>query len=204
MDAAKVLLAAGAIAACSPPPADLPCNEAGTAEIVLGYGDPSNPETFRVLHDGDSVALTPGNQGGQHMWLQTRARGIVPDRPRVQYRISRVDGTIAIGLSQYQGSRWSAVGSDATQFRSQTQPATIDDEQYCAVLAGAEVRVRATVDDRVGHCGVAEVRLRVDGWSSEAAPADRAARETCCRDLTNQRCYPNGPPDVVMTDATAE
>jgi hypothetical protein len=43
--------------------------------------------------------------------------------------------------------------------------------------------------------------VNVSGWSRDALPADRAAREACCADFTSRRCYPDGPPDAGARDA---
>lgn len=48
-------------------------------EIEIGTGDPTGPD-FTPLPDDGAASLYPGPQGGYHVYLQVRAKGMCPNR----------------------------------------------------------------------------------------------------------------------------
>ena len=93
------------MAACtdsSAPCSDLP--DAASA-LALGGGNSS----FMALSDGDAVTLVPGNQGGQHVWIQVHSQSLCPTHPRVRVRIVRSSDGVQIGFSQFAGNTWTEV-----------------------------------------------------------------------------------------------
>lgn len=159
----------------------------------MGLGTPTTLTGWRPLADGDEVVISPGPQGGQHLWIALRVRGLDLARPRVRLQAFRAgDGTL-IGALSVRASFAPAPG-DACRLALAPQTLILDDDQYCTVLTG-EVRVVATLDDGAGGPALtAERRLRVGGIDPEALPADREGWLRCCVERF-RRCYPDaGPP----------
>lgn len=48
-------------------------------EFVVGTGDPEQP-VFEPLPEDGAADLFPGSQGGYHVYMQVRARGLCPNR----------------------------------------------------------------------------------------------------------------------------
>jgi hypothetical protein len=170
---------------------------ANGATVTLGTGATGALATFRPLEDGDDVVLVPGPQGGQHIWIGLRARGIDPTQPRVELRVYRErDNTLIGGLrvrlrmiNAGEAGLWGLPG----------QTLIVDDDQYCTVLPG-DVRVTLDFSDGVGHCTHIERRVHITGVDPLALDIDRAARLRCCTQFL-RRCYPDGGPPGA--DATA-
>ena len=69
---AVVGLLALLVAGC--PPDDPPADDAGTdAEVAIGTGGIG---LYVPLEDGDTALMARGCQGGQHVWIGVRARGL--------------------------------------------------------------------------------------------------------------------------------
>ena len=53
-----------------------PCEQAATVapEIVIGVGE----REFVPVQDGDTLPLSFGNQGGQHVWVGAQTKGLNP------------------------------------------------------------------------------------------------------------------------------
>ena len=190
-----------ALTACSPA---TPCaGGAADASVTVGQGDPANPTFHRVLTSGDRVVLVPGNQGGQHVWVQIRATDICPDRPKVRLTTYRDSDGVVIGLNQFTSEAWTSVADSPGGYGSPPYASSIEQDRYCSVLHGGRIRIVAQVDDGKGHVVEGTITVVVDGWSPDALQFERAARDACCADMTNLQCWPNGPADA-STDAPAD
>lgn len=168
---------------------DAPCAENG-ASIELGSGTGPTLSGYSPLREGDRVYLTPGPQGGQHIWIALRASGIDPTQPLVTLRAYRDDGLL-IGQIRVR-LRFTSLQEDPTRYGLPALTLVIDDDRYCTVLSG-EVRVTADLNDGAGRCISASRRVRVDGIDPGAIQIDRTARLNCCAQFL-RRCYPDGPP----------
>ncbi len=189
-------LAAMAFVSCTGVPdpcANLPD---AAAAIELGSVNPSNPQAYSALADGDAVYMVPGNQGGQHIWIQVHARSVCPTHPRVRVRVIRASDGVLVGFSQFAGNTWTEVPGAPGTYTSTPFAAAIDADRYCTVIRGGTVRVEVQVDDTRGRVANAAVGLVIQGWAADSLPADRAARDACCADVTNTLCWPSGPPDA--------
>ena len=142
------------------------------------------------------MTLGTGPQGGQHVWIQVRARGIEPTQPQLRIRVYRSADGALIGASNFSGRDWAPVHGAEDTYASEALTAAVDNRAYCALLRGETAVVVASVDDRAGHCGTQQVTVRVDGWSDSVSAQDRAAWDGCCADPSSERCYPDGPPDA--------
>ncbi|MBI5161901.1 MAG: hypothetical protein HY996_10890, partial [Micrococcales bacterium] len=60
-------------------------------ELEVGLGDPTGP-TFTPLPADGAAMLYPGPQGGYHVYLQVRARGLCPNRVVYERRIREPGG----------------------------------------------------------------------------------------------------------------
>ncbi|MFO0625638.1 MAG: hypothetical protein U0325_08485 [Polyangiales bacterium] len=175
---------------------DAPCSR-GAATLVMGSGTGPTTAGFRPLSDGDSVFLTPGPQGGQHIWIGLRGSGFDPTQPLVTLKAWRDDGAL-IGQIRVR-LRFSPVPDQPNTWALPAQTLIIDDDRYCGVLQG-RVRVTAEISDGAGRCLQEERTVRVDGIDPTALEIDRTARLNCCTQYL-RRCYPAGPPDgAVPTD----
>jgi hypothetical protein len=171
---------------------------ANGASLTLGTGTDSTLATFRPLDDGANVYLVPGPQGGQHVWIGLRARGVDPAQPRVELRAFRASDDHLIGglrvrfrmIETGEAGVWGLPG----------QTLIFDDDQYCSVLPG-DVRITLDFTDGAGHCFHVERRVRVAGIDPLALEIDREARLRCCAQFL-RRCYPDGGP--AGADATAD
>lgn len=192
--------------ACSPTPptptdassdVPAPCLPNG-ATLTLGTGTAPDIATFRALADGDPVYLTPGPQGGQHIWTGLRGMGFNPAQPRIQLVArNNSDGTI---LGQFIVSFGLAPTGAPDEYAMLPQPLALDNDQYCAVLPG-DVRISVKLDDRRGHCIERSVIAHVAGIDPMADPRDRESRTTCCAQRL-LRCFPDG--GVRAADASAD
>lgn len=171
--------------------------EANGALVTMGSGIDASLLNFRRLADGDRVVLTPGPQGGQHVWLGLRARGVDPRQARIHLRAYRVTDDRLIGQLLIR-LPLSPAPEDPTLLALPSQQLAIDDDQYCSVLDG-ELRVTLVFNDQAGHCTEQAVRLRVDGIDPLATAIDRMARVRCCVERL-PRCYPG---DSGLRDATS-
>ncbi|GAB5540707.1 MAG: hypothetical protein SangKO_004670 [Sandaracinaceae bacterium] len=86
-----VLLSGLAVAlpGCADRCADLP----DTPSLSIG-GAPVDGDRFEPFADGADRALVPGTQGGMHVWLHARIRGICPDTARLDRRVTDADGAL--------------------------------------------------------------------------------------------------------------
>jgi hypothetical protein len=204
---ALLLTAPLALAACGPTtpaadaavdaPRDVPCSRSD-ATLVMGSGTGPTTAGFRPLRTDDPVFLTPGSQGGQHIWIGLRGSGFDPTQPLVTLKAWRDDGAL-IGQIRVR-LRFSPIPDEPGTWGLPAQTLIIDDDRYCSVLTG-RVRVTAEINDGAGRCLQEERTLRVDGIDPLALDIDRVARLNCCN-LYLRRCYPGGPPDgAVLPDA---
>jgi len=77
-----LLTVAGLALGCGevPPPAEEPALELGTGSW-----------RFDALEDGQEVELIRGAQGGWHMWVSLRVRGVDMDRPLIELSVQPAD-----------------------------------------------------------------------------------------------------------------
>jgi hypothetical protein len=66
------------------------CGE-GEPELVLGSAD-TNGTGFLSLHEGQSVSLVSGIQGGFHVWFQFRAKNLCADSVVINRATTWMDG----------------------------------------------------------------------------------------------------------------
>lgn len=185
-----------ALTACST--ASAPCVEPLDAAfaLALGTGSPADPRAYRLLSDGDTVAMVAGNQGGQHIWIQLHAQSVCVVQLRVRIRVIRASDELVLGFSQFAANAWTEVPDAPGTYTSTPYAALIDPDRYCSVLNGGNVRVEVVVDDPAGHSAAGSVNLVIHGWSPDVPPTERAARDACCADYANTRCWPSGGPDA--------
>ncbi len=190
--ALRGLLLGVGILACASEPLDVDCQgiDGGVTLEVWGTGPEGGP--FRPLTDGDVLPLVAGPQGGQHVWVQLRARNLCPNGPAVRIQVL-VEGDLLVGEA-VSGRRWRGIMGEPGLYATWDYPVVIDDGQYCALVNGAPARLHVRVDDRAGRVIERSVAILVRGWASGTDPGLRAAREACCANTSNRRCYPNGPP----------
>jgi hypothetical protein len=87
-----------------PPPlacgAEVDCEavRAGDVEIEVGRGDPIGP-VFEALGEGAHLPLEEGVQGGYHVYLSARTRGLCPARVVLE-RVLRVAGDDVVHREQ--------------------------------------------------------------------------------------------------------
>lgn len=183
-----------------PTSADAPCTSGG-ASVTVGTGSSPSTTGFRALSDGDTVYLTPGPQGGQHIWIGLRGRGFDGTQPLIHLKAFRVSDGELIGQIRVR-LRFIPAPEDATTLALPAQTLVIDDDRYCSVLNG-DVRVTLDLTDYAGRCLHAERAVRVAGIDPAALEIDRTARLNCCTQYL-RRCYPAGPPGDAAVDATAD
>lgn len=207
---APLLTALLAHAACGPTtpavdasadaPFDAPCSR-GAATLVMGAGTGPTTAGFRAFSNGDTVYLTPGPQGGQHIWIGLRGNGFDPAQPLVTLKAWGEDGTL-IGQIRVR-LRFSPIPDQPDTWGLPAQTLIIDDDRYCSLIQ-RRARVTAEINDGAGRCLLEERTLRVDGIDPLALEIDRVARLNCCTQYL-RRCYPAGPPDgAVLTDAATD
>lgn len=204
------LLLCGLVLACSTGPTPAPHDAATVdsractrtdATVILGGGTGPTLAGYRSLEDGDTVYLTPGPQGGQHVWIGLRANGIDGTQPLIHLRAYRVRDDVLIGQLRIR-LRLSPAPEDSARLALAAQTLIIDDDQYCSVLEG-EIRVTLDFDDGFGACVNVSRRLRVGGIDPAALEVDRSARLNCCRSFL-RRCFPNGVPADASVDAAPD
>ncbi len=157
----------------------------------MGTGAPSARGAWRPLAHGDDVVISPGPQGGQHLWITLRGRGFDPALPRVQIQAFRAGDGALIGALSVR-ARFGPAPEDACLLALAPQTLILDDDQYCSVLPG-DVRVVVTLEDQAGRTLTAERRVRVSGIDPEALPVDQTSRVRCCAERL-LRCYPDAGP----------
>lgn len=154
----------------------------------MGTGSASTLTNWRPLADHDEVVISPGPQGGQHIWIALRGRGFDPTLPRVRLQAFRVPDGALIGALTAR-ARFSPAPEDGSLLALAPQTLLIDDDQYCSLLPG-DVRVVVSLDDGAGRCLLAERRLRVRGIDPAALEVDQTSRVRCCVERL-RRCYPD-------------
>jgi hypothetical protein len=180
-------------------PVDASCN-AAVGAVRLGSGNAPSTAGYVPLEDGDAVYLTPGPQGGQHVWIGLRGEGFDPTQPLVQLRAWRVSDGVLIGQIRIR-LRFSPAPDAPQSLALAAQTLVVDDDQYCSVI-GQSLRVTLDLNDGAGHCLHAERTVRVAGLDPNALEIDRTARMACCTQYL-RRCYPAGPPADAAVPADA-
>ena len=185
-----------AFAACSPtPPGPPPVVDAGPdcgpngATLAVGTGTDSTIRSYRPVSDGDVVYLTPGPQGGQHVWIGLRATGIDPAQPRIEMRAYRASDNTIMGELRIR-LRFVPTDDDPNVYALPAQTLFVENEFYCSVLPG-DIRVTIDFNDYAGHCFHVERRLRLAGVDPLTPDSVREATVRCCTERL-RRCFPDG------------
>lgn len=180
------------LGACAAPPSgdagvlDAGCSAAGVS-VEMGVGRDASFANYRPFVDGDTVYLTPGPQGGQHLWVQLRGRGFDPTQPRIELTARRARDGVVIGRLRIR-LRMSPAPEDPSMYGLSSQTLVIDDDQYCSVMPG-DIVVSLAFSDGFGRCTTLERRLHIEGIDPAALAVDREARTRCCAERL-PRCYP--------------
>lgn len=203
------------VAACSPPPqtdggADasddqtsscpdpytLPSPDAGCPvrhadqsacmALELGTGTVGSFDNYRALHDGDSVVVTPGLQGLQHIGVALRGSGFNATLPLWDAVVVRADDCVEVGRQRY-AFPFVPDPVDPTRLALRAVQLVITDGdspmadrlEYCTIL-GRDVVIVVEFDDRNGRRAHREVRVHVDGIDPAARPDIRQAWIDAC------------------------
>ncbi|MFO0626406.1 MAG: hypothetical protein U0325_12405 [Polyangiales bacterium] len=195
MNRARVVLAA-ALAALSACGAGDTAGDGGAcraqgASAELGTGTNSSFANYRRLADGDPVYITPGAQGAQHVWIQVRARGMDPSRPRVSVRALRASDGRVLGELRLRVDL-AAAPEDPSLVGLPSYALILDDATFCSVLIPpGDVRLVLDVEDVAARCVHHEVVVRVADLDPLTPPATRDAWRRCCT-AREPRCAPRG------------
>jgi len=84
-----LLLLSALLVGCADRCADLE----GEPSLEIG-GAPEAGDRFEAFADGAARALVPGTQGGMHVWLHARIRGICPDTATLDRRVTDEAGEL--------------------------------------------------------------------------------------------------------------
>lgn len=185
--------ALAALSACGPssPENDGGACRAGGAHVEIGTGTNSSFANYRRLRDGDPVYVTPGPQGGQHLWIQLRARGMDPSRPRVSVRALRASDGRVLGELRLRVDL-AAAPEDPALVGLPSYALVLDDASFCSVLLPpGDVRLVLDVEDLAARCVHREVVVRVADLDPLTPPATREAWLRCCT-AREPRCAPRG------------
>lgn len=187
-----MLVAAALVAGCpnDPAPPTDACSEGG-GSLRVGTATSGSVSAFRELANGDGVYIVPGPQGGQHIWVGLRARGVNPTQARVALRAYRASDGVQIG-SLIVRLRLVVAPEDPSAWALPSLTLILDDDQYCSILPG-DVRVAVDFDDQHGRCFHVERLVRVTDVDPSALAIDREARFRCCRERL-RRCFPDAGP----------
>jgi len=75
----------------TPPAEDAgPIPESGTLEIGTGF------DAFVPIAEGDTVELTPGCQGAQHVWISLRTTELLPRRNTIELELVRESDSMVL------------------------------------------------------------------------------------------------------------
>lgn len=161
------------------------------AQVELGTGTNSSFANYRPLADGDPIYITPGPQGGQHVWIQVRARGVDADRPLMNVRALRESDGLLLGQLRLRAALTPAP-EDPSRVGLPSFQLVLDDATFCSVLLPPGV-VRLVFDfaDNAARCTHQEVRVRVVDLDPLSSPATREAWLRCCT-AREPRCAPRG------------
>ena len=119
-------------------------------EFVVGTGDPEHP-TFEALPADGSASLFPGPQGGYHVYLQVRARGLCPNRV-VYERKLREPGETAVLRSQTEKVPM-VDGGDGWWVLPRAQPTFICPSNASGVeMAGRDLDLEVTLSEELEPC----------------------------------------------------
>ena len=129
------------------------------AEVELGWGYLD----FMAVSDGDTVPLYRGSQGGWHIFLAVRARGMVPDDVSVEYVYRFAASGEEFGHDTWNVRLGVDVG-DGWHERLGIQAAVFDSYWTSSYLIrGQDARVDATITDNLSGCQAQ------DGWNVHIA-----------------------------------
>jgi hypothetical protein len=152
-------------------------------EVEVGLGDPTGP-AFTPLPEGGVAALFAGPQGGYHVYMQVRARGICPNRVVYGRTIREPGGTEAIRQQTEKVPMVS--GGNGTWVLPRAQPTFICPSTTAGVaVANRDLEVDVLVEE-------------------DLRPADAALLPDGPRSLTQQvTLHPTcDPADTVCSEST--
>jgi hypothetical protein len=132
-----------------------PAGRVGTLELGEGIADEARPGVlvFRPLADGDEVAIIPGFQGGQHIWVILRATDIETCYVTPRYELIDPGGNL---LDATWGGEFYPVSGEPGVFEFFAYPAFVSHPQR---VHRREVALRAAVSDGCGNLIADEVRV---------------------------------------------
>lgn len=163
------------------------CGVGGPSLLEIGTGTDSSLRTYRPLADGDPVVLVPGPQGGQHIWIGVRGRGLDPALPRFEMRAYRPSDNALVGRLRIR-LPMSPAPEDPTLLALPSQTLIIDDSAYCTLL-GSDVRIELEFNDLAGRCTTVQRTVRLTEIDPATPQAVRASWLRCCSERL-PRCYP--------------
>ncbi len=163
------------------------CGVGAPSLLQIGTGTDNSTRTYRPITDGDPVVLVPGPQGGQHIWIGVRGRGLDPALPRFEMRAYRLTDDALVGRLRIR-LPMSPAPEDATLLALPSQTLIIDDSAYCSLLGG-DVRVELEFNDLAGRCTTVRRTVRVTDIDPATPEVVRASWLRCCSERL-PRCYP--------------
>lgn len=184
----------------------LGCDESeGGASLQIGYGRDGSFEGFSPWSEHDTVYLTPGEQGLQHLLVGLRGSGFDARLPFVEMRAVRASDCVEVGYLRVRFPFSTAPENPALLALPGlrlTLSNDTDRTQYCTVL-GSELRVVVVLDDNMGHRVRRERTLHLAGIDPAARADLQLAWLQAC--LRRDGGLPDGfpsLPEASLTDAT--
>jgi hypothetical protein len=159
--AVVLLVLAGCLTGCpgddddsGPCPAEDDVDCAGSHDVPIefevGTGDPTG-STFTALPDDGVASLYPGPQGGYHVYLQVRARGLCPNRV-VYERTLREPGQTEVIRNQVQKVPL-VDGGDGSWVLPRSEPTFVCPSLTPGVAtAGRDLDLEVTLTEELKSC----------------------------------------------------
>jgi hypothetical protein len=156
-----LLTVAGLALGCGevPPPAEEPALELGTGSW-----------RFDALEDGQQVELVRGAQGGWHMWVSLRVRGVDMERPPIRLTVQPADESRPADETEIQLPFEEA---NSEGWRQRIGYTGIVEDPSC--LVGELVRFRAELETPEGELLSSERDVMVMGGEYPPPPCGDAA-----------------------------
>ena len=127
-------------------------DDAGEATLQLGSGEAS----FEPAEPGEERTLYAGTQGGHHLWLSMRVRGLGPDHVRMVLDVVPAPPAAPAHTDIELRFMERSDPDDDLPFEFVGWPARVLNPE-CAV--GQPVQLRVQLSDRSGHSVSAELEL---------------------------------------------
>lgn len=173
---------------------------AGELSMVVGTGGSDDPGIFTVVQNGTQVALTPGFQGGQHVWIQVRGINSCDRPPAVNVSLRRPDRSV-IAFAVNNGNTWNRL--DSSTHSTEWLAVQVQPNDVCRYFNGGTLTADVHLVEASGRRVDAEFSLVGNGFVPTTSEAFRQSFAACCANYNNLRCYPNGPPSPTEDSAVA-